>query len=313
MGKNISVVVATKNDTPEQVRKLLTVAHTISENTIELWLYGEDVSQFMELPVQTILFVEDKGEIIVDRFLSSLQRRIHARNCVLLLTRSNFFGDELVTRLGCLWNASCSTALTGIIPCQGGIHIIRRTFGMQVEEKRVYQKAPFFFSVNCDCFAPAETIGSPILQFVDETLDSPKWYTNYQEKAEESEQGLENYKLILVGGRGLGSSQGAEQLKYLGELLGAGVGATRPAALNGWFSVNQMLGISGSAVSPSCCIIFGASGCLPFIKGIEKSEKLIAINQDPEALIFKYCDVGLVDDCTKVIDALIKIYKEEAL
>lgn len=99
---------------------------------------------------------------------------------------------------------------------------------MQVEEERIYQKAPFFFSVSRNCFAPNKELGKPLLQFVDEVLEAPKWYTNYQDKTEESEQSLESYPIILVGGRGLGSSQEAQKLEHLGELLGAGVGATRP-------------------------------------------------------------------------------------
>ena len=310
MGEKVSVIVATRNDTLEQVQELLTVARAVSGEAVELWLYGEDISLFMKLPVQTILFVSDKGEVTVDRFLPSIQRRINERNYTFLLTRSNFFGDELAARLGCIWNACCSTAITGIMPSQDGIHITRRTFGMQVEEERIYQKAPFFFSVSRNCFAPNKELGKPLLQFVDEVLEAPKWYTNYQDKTEESEQSLESYPIILVGGRGLGSSQEAQKLEHLGELLGAGVGATRPAALNGWFSTSRMLGISGNTISPSVCMIFGASGCLPFMKGVEKSAKLIAINQDPEALIFKYCDIGLVDDCCQIIEKLIEIYEE---
>ncbi|MCI8833810.1 MAG: hypothetical protein HFH24_00290 [Ruminococcus sp.] len=96
------------------------------------------------------------------------------------------------------------------------------------------------------------------------------------------------------------------ELKALGALLDAGIGSTRPAVWNSWFSEHQLIGLSGQIIAPNVCIVFGASGCTPFIKGIE-SRLLVAVNQDPNALIFSHCDLELVDDCREIIAELMKL------
>jgi hypothetical protein len=118
-----------------------------------------------------------------------------------------------------------------------------------------------------------------------------------------------------------GSKQGHERVAelgwdpvfevlQLGEMLGAGVGGTRPAVLNGWLPMDRMIGYSGTSVKAKLCITFGSSGSTPFLHGIERSELLVAINADAEAPIFDHCDIGIIGDCIAAIEELKKCAKK---
>ena len=87
--------------------------------------------------------------------------------------------------------------------------------------------------------------------------------------------------------------------------MGGALGGTRPAVYNGKIPRERMIGSSAAVLSSKCCIVFGASGAAPFVAGVEKSKLLIAVNRDPNALIFDNCDVGVVADCNEFAEALL--------
>ena len=74
-----------------------------------------------------------------------------------------------------------------------------------------------------------------------------------------------------------------------------------------------MVGVSGASaalVRPTLCLVMGASGAAPFAVGVEKSDLLVGVNTDPEALLFQYCDVGLVADWKEAAQGLLALYRE---
>lgn len=111
-----------------------------------------------------------------------------------------------------------------------------------------------------------------------------------------SEKTLESASLVIVCGSGMGSKEACEKARQLAERLGAGFGLTRPAALNGWGATTEIVGHSGSIIAPQCCVVLGAAGAGAFAVGIEHSARILAVNTDPDALIFKNADIGLQMD-----------------
>ena len=117
---------------------------------------------------------------------------------------------------------------------------------------------------------------------------------------------LDKAKVVFIGGRGLQSRANYERLKALSEKLGVRCGCTRPVAMNGWESYDNFVGISGHQLNAEICVTFGVSGAGPLVMGLEGVKKLISVNNDPNALIFDYADIGIVDDCLNIIKALEK-------
>ena len=111
-------------------------------------------------------------------------------------------------------------------------------------------------------------------------------------------------KLVLLGGKGLGSKANFERLEALAEKLGASCGCTRPVAMAGWASYDKVVGLSGSILGADVCIAFGVSGAAPLMAGASGAKRLIAVNKDPKAQIFGRCSEGIVADCLEVLTAM---------
>ncbi len=121
---------------------------------------------------------------------------------------------------------------------------------------------------------------------------------------------LEDAKVVIAGGMGLGSREEFELLFNLADLLEGEVGATRPAIRAGWVEEERLLGQTGKSVKPTILITIGTSGALQYTTGIQGAETIVAINRDSNAPIFKMADLGLVGDATTILPLLIETLRK---
>jgi electron transfer flavoprotein alpha subunit len=121
---------------------------------------------------------------------------------------------------------------------------------------------------------------------------------------------LGGHDVIVAGGKGLRRAEGFELLSRLAELLGAGVGASRPVVEMKWIPYQHQVGLSGQVVSPRVYIAAGISGTVQHLAGMRTSGKIIAINRDPDAQIFNFSDVAICGDLYEVIPLLMEKIKE---
>lgn len=121
---------------------------------------------------------------------------------------------------------------------------------------------------------------------------------------------LEGADIIVSGGRGVGGPEGFEPLKELADLLGGVVGASRAAVDSGWIAHAHQVGQTGKTVGPKVYIACGISGAIQHVAGMSSSDRIIAINKDPEAPIFNIADYSVVGDIKLVIPVLIQEIKK---
>ena len=122
---------------------------------------------------------------------------------------------------------------------------------------------------------------------------------------------LEGADIIVTGGRGVGGAEGFDVIRSFAGSIGAVVGSSRAAVEEGWIPHAHQVGQTGKSVSPRVYIACGVSGAVQHLAGMSSSETIIAINKDPNAMIFSIADYGIVGDLFKVLPVLEKELKSK--
>jgi electron transfer flavoprotein alpha subunit len=120
---------------------------------------------------------------------------------------------------------------------------------------------------------------------------------------------IEDADILIAGGRGLGEAANFSLADDMAAALGGAVAATRAVVDAGWFPYAGQIGQTGKTVAPKLYLALGISGAIQHKVGMQNSENIVAINKDPNAPIFEFCDLGVVGDLHAIAPKLTEAIK----
>jgi electron transfer flavoprotein alpha subunit len=177
--------------------------------------------------------------------------------------------------------------------------------GSLLEEARIHSPLPLL-SVAPHAVAAVAGVGTPAVEAFTPSPGEADLVVQVSEHLDEQSTGisLAEAKVVVSGGRGVGSADGFGMLEDLAALLDAAVGCSRVVTSAGWRPHTDQVGQTGTKVSPDLYIACGISGATQHIAGCKGAKKILAINSDAEAPILASADYAVIGDLTEIVPAI---------
>jgi electron transfer flavoprotein alpha subunit len=252
----------------------------------------------------------------IDLYLAALHEICRATTPSIILLGRTTTGREVAPRLACRLGTSLiqdclavdldhgSGRLTATRPVYGGnvLARVRSTTTPQMATLRPKAYAP----LPPDASRQGQVIAVPV------TLEAAMAKVTVLHQEIDTTPGvrLEDARVVIAGGRGLGGPEPFRELQELAGMLGAGIGASRAAVDAGWVPGSWQIGLTGKTITPELYITVGISGASQHMAGCAAAKVLVAINKDREANIFRVARYGIVGDWQTVLPAFMQALRE---
>lgn len=232
----------------------------------------------------------------------------------LILAPSGAAGQELAAALAARLDGDALGRCAQIAIDAGGISVRRPSFGGRILVELISRGRPAFAVVRRPAEAPsAPRAGATAIERRSYDIRLPS-QAHLARRASEVDRHarLIGARIVIGGGRGMGGPEGFAQLRELASLLDGAFGGSLPAVDAGWTPVAQQIGQSGHYVSAEVYVAVGVSGTPQHLAGISPTAKIVAINKDADAEIFRVADIGVVADWKDVVPKLIEELRAKA-
>lgn len=222
-----------------------------------------------------------------------------------VLLSNDTYSQELAPRLAHRLGGSAVGDGVELIAADGALRVKRSVYGGKAVATIELKRSPAVVWLRARLFEPAAAQATAAVQTMklDLPADAP---TRIIERKSEAtgEARLEDARVIVSGGRGLGGAEPFKDLQELAALLGGQVAASRAACDAGWCPPSWQVGQTGKKVAPGLYLAIALRGASQHIAGISDAKVIAAINNDADAPIFKHCRFGIVEDYKKVLPLL---------
>jgi len=286
----------------EEVAAVL-VGEKVSELAKPLAAYGADKVYLLE--------DEKLRRYTPDGYTSALSELILKKKPSIVLYGATIIGREFAPRVAARVQTGLTADCTGLdIDDEGRLVQIRPAFGGKLMAMIVCpKKRPQMATVRPNVMKKIDPDWSrePKVDPVQVNLAPESIRTRILDIVKEVNPEtikVEEARVIVSGGRGLGSPENLKMIEDLARVLGAAVGGSRAIVDAGWLPHHQQIGQTGKTVAPRLYVAIGISGAIQHLVGMQTSDIIIAINKDPEAPIFKVASFGIVGDLFQMVPAI---------
>lgn len=223
-----------------------------------------------------------------------------------VLLSNDTYSQELAPRLAYRLGGSAVGDGVTLSAEAGAIRVQRAVYGGKALATVQLKRSPAVVWLRARAFeVPASASGS-VATVAAASVNLSEATTRIVERKSESsgEARLEDARIIVSGGRGLGGPEGFDGLRELAAMLGGMNAASRAACDSGWCPPTWQVGQTGKKVAPGLYLAVAIRGASQHLAGMSDSKIVAAINIDADAPIFKYCSFGIVEDYKKVVPLL---------
>ncbi len=302
----------------------------LSDASLEMLAFGRSLAAGLELSLEAVLIGEG-GRAQAERLPAYGVTRVHliqherldayapeawARSVVQLIEaegprvimaagtdRGNEIMAHVAARTDLPMAANCIKARPG-----DPFQITRLRWGGSLLEQAIIEGEPKLLTVAPHVAVPEPAHSGEALVFEDFTpsLDDKAFRIRVKdlETSDPGRVSLTDARVVIGGGRGVGSPEGFEVLEELADILGAAVGGSRVATNNGWRPHSDQIGQTGNRIAPDLYIACGISGAIQHMVGCKGAKQILAVNTDPEAPMVAKADYAVIGDLHAVLPAL---------
>jgi electron transfer flavoprotein alpha subunit len=230
-----------------------------------------------------------------------------------VLFGASVLSADVAAGLAARLDAGLNWDLTDLTASDGDLVGKRPALGDTVLVDVGWTDAPRLALFRSGALDPAETGGTADVEELDAEISDFATLATLVEQTQEESSGpsIEDADIIVAGGRGLGSPEAFSLLEELAAALGGAVAATRAVVDAGWYPYSTQVGQTGKTVSPKLYIACGISGAIQHKVGMQGAGTIVAINKDPNAPIFDFCDLGVVGDLHQIVPKLTELARAQ--
>ncbi len=290
----------------DQTRKTVSAAATLGE--VDVLCASNQCSDASKkiakmANVENVLVLEDDlfAQSLAESYSETLIDTIRSYSHI--FAPSSSFGKNILPRIGGMLDAMVISDVSQVIS--------EDTFERPVYAGNAIQTVQStdkikLISVRTSNFDSVPLTGDAITKKIDcATKNTLTTFVENKIQASDRPE-LTSAKVVVSGGRGVGSKENFEIIEGLADKLGAAVGASRAAVDSGFAPNDWQVGQTGKVVAPDLYVAVGISGAIQHLAGMKDSKVIVAINKDEEAPIFQVADFGLVDDLFKAVPEIEK-------
>ena len=286
------------------------VAGIISGNVVGAAMGPAEESELQKIGAEKVYHATHDllKDYSADSALEALQSILEKTKPSFIFAVTSEYSRDFLPRLAARTGGALVSDVAKIFSAsEGSLKALRPVFAGKANVEVTAKGSPIIVLVKPKAFQPKGAGKSGSVEKVTPNIDAGKVRTKVKEvkKAEaKATQDLTEADIIVTGGRGLQDPKNYAMIQELCDILGARNGATRAIVDAGWRPHSDQVGQTGKIVGPKLYIAIGVSGAIQHKVGAIGSKCIVAINNNPDAPIFKFCDYGIVGDLFKVVPVL---------
>jgi electron transfer flavoprotein alpha subunit len=261
------------------------------------------------------VYVADKPELekpLPQPRVDALAALVREQGIDTVLFAASVLSADVAAGLAARLGAGLNWDLTDLVQENGTLIGKRPALGDSVYVDVGWNGEPRLALIRAGTFDPKETGGEAQVEDFEVEFEDFSLAATMLEQAHAQSEGpsIEDADVIVAGGRGLGSPENFKLVEELAQALGGAVAATRAVVDAGWYPYATQVGQTGKTVSPKLYVACGISGAIQHKVGMQSSGVIVAINKDPNAPIFDFCDLGVVGDLHEIVPKLTELVRQ---